>query len=199
MRSTGYMYLPPGTGTVQLYIPYTGIYQYKYTCTGILHQNSCVVGNQLPQHSTPGEHAQRASCWPHHPATGIGKKFRAPPTIQRKHGTNRLQIAEIAPVQIRVIIYPKSPVLCSICYRTVRIAHVWGCRLFTDFYLRAICPWISLGQIARKYSISRHAQTCAIRTVQWGICTGSRWPWTPIARADEPSSKNSYISHFKTS
>ena len=25
-------------------------------------------------------------------------------------------------------------------YRTVRIAHVWVCRLFTDFYLRAICP-----------------------------------------------------------
>eukprot|EP01043_Picozoa_sp_COSAG02_P022456 COSAG02_NODE_1168_length_14134_cov_19.590310_5_plen_153_part_00 len=54
-------------------------------------------------------------------------------------------------------------------YRTVRIAHNWGCRLFTDFYLRAICPRISLGQIARKYSISSHAQTCVIRTVQRGI------------------------------
>ena len=26
---------------------------------------------------------------------------------------------------------------CELC---VRIAHVWGCRLFTGFYLRAICP-----------------------------------------------------------
>eukprot|EP01043_Picozoa_sp_COSAG02_P074757 COSAG02_NODE_15111_length_1202_cov_21.342702_1_plen_153_part_00 len=25
------------------------------------------------------------------------------------------------------------------CCRTVRIAHVWGCRLFTDFCMRAIC------------------------------------------------------------
>eukprot|EP01043_Picozoa_sp_COSAG02_P093615 COSAG02_NODE_30119_length_556_cov_17.564551_1_plen_156_part_00 len=27
--------------------------------------------------------------------------------------------------------------LFRICYRTVRIAHVWGCRLFADFHLRA--------------------------------------------------------------
>eukprot|EP01043_Picozoa_sp_COSAG02_P084856 COSAG02_NODE_22615_length_746_cov_1.508501_1_plen_67_part_10 len=38
----------------------------------------------------------------------------------------------------------KKHILVSViihrCYRTVRIAHVWGCRLFTYFYLAQSVP-----------------------------------------------------------
>ena len=81
----------------------TGIYVYKYTSIGIPYQNARAVSNQSGPHIVSVNAFQTPPWWPHHPAAAIGAKFTGRLTIQRKFGTNRLQIAKISPVQIWVI------------------------------------------------------------------------------------------------